>query len=218
MIGVAHIVMVCQKTGRIFLICNYTPLTSPQRESSFKIFDYILKLINLKFLRRAQVEVIPSFNIAMRFRFVLSIFDRPDWFSYSIFHFRPLGTYSKKGSRAPSRPPLPVRPTISTPVNVTTTKQEIETIPVKRDVQKPSRPPPAPWLASTQTATAVDRKAEKPDRPTRPKCRAEVATWWKEIEYEKYSGLDEKRRPLQWFHGKIVVRILTNSVMIVSIK
>ena len=72
------------------------------------------------------------------------------------------------------------------------------TIPIKRDISKPSRPPPAP-LAS-QTNTVVDGLTA---RPARPKNRLEVTLWWKEVEFDKYSGLDEEKKPLVWFHGEI---------------
>ncbi|XP_047125821.1 SH2 domain-containing protein 4A [Hydra vulgaris] len=101
----------------------------------------------------------------------------------------------KKDDRS-MRPPLPPRPTISGPVNVSTvTRSQNDTVAIKRDVVKPTnRPPPAP---------------EQPDvvknqiRPARPKNREEVSKWWKEIEYSRQAGLDKEFNPLLWFHGII---------------
>lgn len=98
-----------------------------------------------------------------------------------------------------TRPDLP-RPTISTPVNVTSTRDETSTINVLKYVVKPSRPPPAPVNGAKEVTL---KRVNKPTRPPRPKSKLEVVTWWKEVEYEKLSGLDDMKRPMEWFHGVI---------------
>ncbi|XP_057314771.1 SH2 domain-containing protein 4B-like [Hydractinia symbiolongicarpus] len=118
------------------------------------------------------------------------------------------GTYSKRGHMPPKRPPLPLRPTISVPVNVSTTQARTPTMPVKRDIVKPNRPPPMPNRPSTPQSV-VDGK---PKRPPRPKNRSEVATWWKEVEYDKCSGLLENKTPQEWFHG-IISRIQAEKLL-----
>jgi len=100
-------------------------------------------------------------------------------------------------SAAPQKPPLPLRPTISTPVNiVTSTRDQFDGVRIKKDLIKPmNRPPPAPANAT--------KSSDKPDRPNRPKNRGEVINWWKEVEFDKQSGLDECFKPKAWLHGVI---------------
>ena len=113
-------------------------------------------------------------------------------------------TFPSKRPALPSRPDNLPRPTISTPVNVTSTRDEVDTIHVQKEVVKPSRPPPPPSKGSPNITGDKKEAArrEKPTRPPRPKSKLEVITWWKEIEYAKLSGLDENKKPMEWFHGK----------------
>jgi len=98
--------------------------------------------------------------------------------------------------RSPEKPPLPARPTISGPQGVVGTRTERDAIPVKKDIVKPSRPPPPPH----HLLSSPDKKS-KPPLPPRPKSHREVIKWWKENEFDKYAGLDDSYKPLEWFHG-----------------
>ena len=90
------------------------------------------------------------------------------------------------------------RPTISSPVNnVSRSQIQLNTIPVKREILKPTRIPPVPDKASS---TNRDVKA-KPAQPLRPKTKNEVAKWWRQVEYERHAGLDDNFLPFEWFHG-----------------
>jgi len=92
------------------------------------------------------------------------------------------------------------RLTISSPVNnVSRSQIQLNTIPVKREILKPTRSPPVPDKASS---TSRDVKA-KPAQPLRPKTKNEVAKWWRQVEYERHAGLDDNFLPFEWFHGII---------------
>lgn len=108
-------------------------------------------------------------------------------------------------TKSPEKPPLPVRPIISAPLAATGTRTERETIPVKKDIVKPSRPPPPPFVEAKKTST-------KPPLPPRPKNHHEVVKWWKENEFDKSSGLDENKKPEEWFHGIITRQCAESSL------
>lgn len=127
----------------------------------------------------------------------------------------------KNFKQAIKRPPLParpdaLRPTISTPVNVTSTRDEVDTIHVQKEVVKPSRPPPPPSKGSpvlSQKELLKSKKNDKPNLPPRPKSKMDVLAWWKEVEYPKFSGLDENQKPMEWFHG-IITRHEAEKILI----
>ena len=95
----------------------------------------------------------------------------------------------------PPRPPPPVRPTISNPVPIKPIN--VQAVPIKKVIEKPSRPPPRATLPDSTDGT----KPTRPPRPTRPKNREAVAQWWREVEQIKDTGFDENGEVMEWFHG-----------------
>jgi len=108
----------------------------------------------------------------------------------------------KSKQTAPQRPPLPKNIVISDPVPIKPIGANHKAVPVKRQISKPSRPPPL-INSKPKDDAANSSKAERPPRPPRPKSREEVAQWWREVEYERGSGLNENGEFSEWFHGII---------------
>ena len=114
-----------------------------------------------------------------------------------IFLFR-----SAAKTKSPERPVLPPRPTISAPQAATGTRTEHDAIAIKKEISKPTRPPPPPKKISGDGSDAAKSKSQsKPQLPPRPKSHSEVVKWWRDNEFDKGSGLDDNKKPLEWFHG-----------------
>ena len=107
----------------------------------------------------------------------------------------------KPKQAAPPRPPLPKNIVISDPVPIKPIGENHKTVPVKRQISKPSRPPPQANSKPKDDSANVS-KPERPPRLSRPKSREEVAQWWREVEYERGSGLNENGEFSEWFHGR----------------
>ena len=110
-------------------------------------------------------------------------------------------TLAKSKTTPPPRPPLPRNLEISGPVPINPIGEGKKTIPIKRQISKPSRPPPIVNLKAKDDLTNSS-SPERPPRPQRPKSREEVAQWWREVEYERGSGSNDDGDFLEWFHGK----------------
>ena len=105
-------------------------------------------------------------------------------------------------TKSPERPALPPRPTISAPQAATGTRTEHDAIAIKKEISKPTRPPPPPKkIIGGATDTARRQTPSKPPLPPRPKSHSEVVKWWRDNEFDRGSGLDDKQKPLEWFHG-----------------
>ena len=111
------------------------------------------------------------------------------------------GTLTKSKPPSPARPPLPKNIVISGPTPINPIGENQKTIPIKRQVSKPSRPPP-PANSIPNVDVTGSNKAERPPRPPRPRSRDAVAQWWREVELGKGSGFSGDGEALEWFHGK----------------
>ncbi len=112
------------------------------------------------------------------------------------------GTLSRSKSPQPPRPPPP-RLVISDPVPIKPIAVNQTTQPIKRQISKPSRPPPI--ASADRRSTSDGAKPDRPPRPPRPKDRDSVALWWREVEYQKGSGVNESGEMMPWFHGELIL-------------
>ena len=143
--------------------------------------------------------LIPLFSYVVMFLYSYNCMSYVQLYFFSQKMNTLKGTLSRSKSPPPQRPPPPRNIEISGPMQIKPIVIKTNCEPIKKQVSRPTRPPPK----LSQGANDVSKANNQP-RPSRPKDRESVAQWWREVEFDKGSGVDSNGEVLNWFHGKFI--------------